>query len=180
MVGLYLDSGSDLSPDVQFNGVSMTRTDFKSDGAGNAVYLFYLTGAISGTANVAATWGGTMHNYSMVESSYTGVNQASPIDSHTTSSAASGTSHADTTTVVAANCWLVDMVSADGGSLAAGASTTQRTTSSSRAIGDSNATVGTGSQSLNWTMGNAAWATCIASIAPAGVGHNLPLIGAGT
>ena len=102
--------------------------------------------------------------------SYSGVNQTSPIDSNNTGqSLTNAASFSLSTTVVASNCWLTGYVFQRGGALTAGTGTTLRSpnTGSVTAGSDSNATVGTGSQSLAWTATSQTWpGCCVASIAP--------------
>lgn len=73
------------------------------------------------------------------------------------------------TTVVASNCWLVSMArNTSAGVPTAGTGTTDRVvTQTYQATGDSNGTVGTGSQSMGWNAATGTTAGIIASIAPA-------------
>lgn len=74
------------------------------------------------------------------------------------------------TTVVAANCWLVSAArNVDFGVPTASTGTTARSTAFDTAFasGDSNGTVGTGAQTMAWTAGSGATSGLIISIAPA-------------
>lgn len=103
--------------------------------------------------------------------SYSGVLQSGLPDSQAQATG-SGTTITATTTVVASNCWLVGISWNDAtGGVTAGANTTLRAheVGDGRGIADSNATVGTGSQSLNFTddtTGNTFFN--VISIAPSG------------
>lgn len=87
-----------------------------------------------------------------------------PDSSATTSSSTSPTSFS--TTVVASDCWLASMIrDFTTGTGTASTGTTQRNAGVGAKSGDSNGTVGTGSQSMTWTHSG----TCggiIVSIAP--------------
>jgi hypothetical protein len=101
---------------------------------------------------------------------YKGVNQGA-VDSNNTGSNAS-TSVTLSTTVVAANCWLVSTVYGHGsgvGTPTAGTGTTVRQSRVGQGLGDSNGTVGTGSQSMGWTNTGTGtnWSGFIVSLAPA-------------
>lgn len=104
--------------------------------------------------------------------SYSGCAQTEAVDSHakTTGSFSASTNVASTTTVVASNCWLVMGTSNGTGSPVAGSGTTLRLNNGGLGFGilDSNGTVGTGAQSLNWqvNVGAGDYSMCIFSFAP--------------
>ena len=104
-------------------------------------YTIITTGVGDGTNIVGSLYSGTD---STIDSSDTG-----------TTTTGSGDTLVLSTTVVAANCWLVSGVGQRGGSADftpnAGTGTTIRVEQTGRALGDSNAAVGTGSQSMEWT-----------------------------
>lgn len=73
-----------------------------------------------------------------------------------------------TTTVVASNCWLVSGArDYSDGDIVASTGTTQRNTGAGIKTGDSNGTVGTGAQTMNWSNnGSGNTGGVIVSIAP--------------
>lgn len=118
---------------------------------------------------------------------YSGTDLTSPIDSSNTGSATQNVTL--TTTVVASDCWLAGWVTnfgAGGITPTGGTGTTIRDSDTGRADGDSNATVGTGSQSLvfNTTSGATTIGGYVVSFKPpaaaGGGAHFLPLLGVGT
>lgn len=114
---------------------------------------------------------------------FSGIHQTTPVDSF-----GSATSQASpitlTTTVVATGCWLLGACNNDtGNTTAAGGSfdNTTRAGISTVTMANSNATVGTGSQSGTFTLAGATFGGIVLSIAPAGGAtvNNLSLLGVG-
>jgi hypothetical protein len=174
----YMASGGLIAiTGVTYNGVALTKIagiNGTADALNQNTELWYLIAPATGANNIVITWASSVQFKSGSGMSYTDVDQTSPIDSSATgqsgsTGSASATSQTLTTTVVASNCWLTGIVSARGGVPAAGTATTLRgtNTSSFSSGGDSNTTVSTGSQSLQWTSTNGAWpGGVIASIKP--------------
>lgn len=155
---------------------ALTQIGSQQAGGGGLRYLsfWYVVAPTSGNKTLRVTRTTSGADLLMVAtSSYTGVDQVSPIDSHA-DHATTATPQTETTTVVTSNCWLVTVISDTSGSPAAGASTTKRADDGVSGVGvtgifDSNGTVGTGSQSLHTTSAaSAAWN--IASLKPAAGG----------
>lgn len=75
-----------------------------------------------------------------------------------------------TTTVINSNCWLVSGArDYTDGDIAASTGTTQRNAGAGIKTGDSNGTVGTGSQTMNWSnVGSGSTGGVIVSIKPVG------------
>lgn len=102
-------------------------------------------------------------------SSYSGTNQTSQPDSSNAGTIAATTTINPTTTVVAANCWLVGMLSNNNVNIV---STTNTSRTGNNVFNmnliDSNGIVGTGSQALNGTGANATggWGFVVSSVAP--------------
>lgn len=165
---------------VSYNSVAHTQIGtFETDSASNSECTAWRLFAPSTGSNTASVTHGATTTY-CVSTSYSGVSQ-SALDSfaqgHTTVDASS---YAKTTTVVASNCWLVGCCSDENdtgcgtqsmsvGTLR-GSSGNIRNNGSNQfggIVGDSNATVGTGAQSLtfNSTTSNH-WTTIVCSIAP--------------
>lgn len=141
-------------------------------------------GFTAGTANISET-GSTFNRIGAT--SYTGCSSSQP-DSQANSTNGGSQTAALTisTTVVASNCWLAGSIYG-GGSYTAGTGTTQRTTGiGGFSIMDSNATVGTGSQSLVMNQANDFVTANIVSIAPVTaaaatfIARGFTLLGVGT
>jgi len=118
---------------------------------------WYLKNPATGTNALVATRSTTSTAViRLCVATYSGTDTVSQPDSQSTFdvTAASGTA---TTTVVASNCWLIMSYENDAGTgndVSAGASTTLRIANAGNgavAILDSNAVVGTGAQSLNYS-----------------------------
>ena len=168
-----------------YNSVSMTKERFidgVTDGAaaGTETSLWRLVAPATGANSISVALSVSNIYQEISASSYTGVNQTTPIDSSNTGQSASSGNSAVTsislsTTVVAASCWLVGYVWSRGSAPAVVSGTTQRTANASAfsTVGDSNGTVGTGSQTLSWTTSSGAWpGGVIVSIAPVLVNIN--------
>jgi len=130
------------------------------------VYIYGLLAPATGVNNIVASTSSSTY-IGCAAVSYTGVKQSGLPDSSATGTDATG-NYTATTTVVASDCWLFSS-SRSNGSPTAGASTTIRDVldGGSCLSADSNATVGTGSQSLNFTVspgGETGWLVC--SFAP--------------
>lgn len=175
---------------VQYNAVNMSRVGF-APVAGLGEYLYVLVNPSTGAHNIVVSIsGGTNRDIRLTASSYTGAAQSGVPDSSNTGTAGNPSSSPLTvaTTVVASNCWLVGGTFDDTFALAAGTGTNLVVASAGgggtfNKFWDSNATVGTGSQSLQVTWSGTVHDTgmCVASMAPvANATHNLPLIGIGT
>lgn len=161
------DLVTDTLTDLTYNSVSMfssiVKVNYSTD---RWSYLGVLANPSSGANNITET-GSTFRNIAGV--SYTGCAQTGQPDSKASKDQSTGgpfTTQAVTTTVVAANCWLVGMTRGSSG-MAAGSGTTLRgTPTGAEQMADSNATVGTGSQSLNYTYSSGNMVGLVASIAP--------------
>lgn len=133
-----------------YNGVSMTSlTSQTTSHHVHAVY--YLVAPATGANNIVCT-GGTW-----AAASYTGVSQVAPIDSSNSGQTTSHTINV-ATTVVASDCWLVSATGAsfNSNSYTSQSNRTDRYASTviqpatpymNTSIGDTNGTIGTGSQS---------------------------------
>lgn len=164
---------------VTYNGVSLTQFDTVTASPVTCAG-FYLINPATGANTVQITLSGVLISNQQiggVSQSYTGCQQSAQPDSHSHNST-SGTNpnpFTVSTTVVGANCWLVGAATEDQGAIAAGSAgsgTTYRGVVEFNMFGaDSNATVGTGSQSLNWGRAggiNANVAGIVMSVTPFG------------
>lgn len=179
-------NGGDFLTDCKYAGVADTAINNSTITNNSRVYLRYLLAPATGANNIVSTWSQTISSLALGGSSYTGAKQSAQPDSSNTGTASTAASLTLTTTVVAANCWLTGWFRNDTfGGLVWGTGT-ERGTGGAKTKGDSNATVGTGAQTLQVNtngQGNANWCGCIASFAPAvaaTVGMStLPLLGIG-
>lgn len=134
------------------------------------VYMHYLVAPATGSNTLQVNFNQSGTNGALLGTQYSGAKQSSQPDSSNQGQGI-GNSLSATTTVVASDCWLVGvMVSMFGPTtIVAGTGTTERGSSGSPDffMGDSNGTVGTGSQSMGFTMGNDNYGYIVASFAPA-------------
>jgi len=182
--GYYTSGGPRSVTGITYNGVALTKINSingTADGISQSNDLWYLVAPATGSNTITITWSGAAQYASGSGMSYTGVAQTSPIDSNATGQSSSTGSGAATsltlsTTVVNASCWVVGYVEARGGVISAGTATTLRGKNDSAYTsgGDSNGTVSTGSQSLQWTSTSGAWpGGVIASIKISGTAYTV-------
>jgi hypothetical protein len=165
---------------VTYNGVAMTAINNGAQGDS----LWYLVGPATGSNNVVVTRSGAGDLFNAASSSYTGVDQSSPIDSSNTGNSLSRPLTI-TTTVVASGCWLVGMAANFNAGTSESPITSNKTTRKNPAfidtgaykalnICDTNGTVATGNQSIEFTGGGTITNLygCIASINPKIVSDN--------
>jgi len=146
--------------------------------------LWYLIAPASGTATVTVTLSGTS-KATGGSCTYTGVAQTSPLDAN---NGGTGTSNSpsQSVTVNTANSWLLGHLAISGSSRTVsseGSGQTQRwdrvttgggVASRNRGHGSDKGPVGTGSQTMSWTLsGSADWAVSVVAFKPASspVGH---------
>lgn len=146
---------SDNISGITYNSVALTQiTETTYPGAGHAgLSIWYLVAPATGSNTIAVS---SSSACGAVAVSYTGVKQTGVPDSSNVNNNAVGTNSLTTsTTVVASNCWLVGGASDNAGTGASGGTgTTLRDfVDNGVNMGDSNGTVGTGSQSLVFTFG---------------------------
>ncbi len=161
------NAGAETVTGLTYNSVALTQIQSLQDaGVGTGLFqdaeVWYLKAPATGANTLAATVSGGA--FCILAGSYTGVNQTSPIDSFSgamtpptgnSDPANNAASWSQATTVVAANSWLVGRPWSLSGGEVASTGTTERTGGH---VFDSNGTVGTGSQSLNWTTsGSTMW-----------------------
>jgi hypothetical protein len=165
---------------MTYNGVTMTLSSSNTGGSAGYfdTYVYTLIAPATGTNNIVFTVPSVITGSKQVMfqgQSYTGTNQ-SAIDSAASRIATPGSSpFAVSTTVVASNCWLVGGAAGALGVVrvppGAGAGTTYRgSLVGNMFTADSNGTVSTGSQALNFGVddsGASEVAGSIVSLAPA-------------
>lgn len=170
----FVDVAGDIAADnisaVTWNGAPMTKIAAVQTSAGERwLSSWYIVNPAS-SATISFTGGSFWRSYS---SYYTGAKQTGQVDSFNTGNSTASTAISVATTVVASNCW-IRMFQKDGTGgatySASGvlASMRANTDAGGLAIADSNATVGTGSQTGTLTAaGTSVHGAIIMSIAPA-------------
>lgn len=167
-------SAADYVTGVTYNGVAMTRIyDSGDNGGANHVrnFCYYLVGPATGSNNVviSTNMANAFDNVGGTATSYSGAKQTGQPDSFSTSVSSGGSSPlTKSTTVVGSNCWLHGSIAITNNPTV-GTGTTERAEFASGLYfntADSNGTVGTGSQSLEWTWsGSLEYAAGVISIA---------------
>ncbi len=145
---------SDLIDTATYDSVPMTLVGKVQNEASLWNYLWYLVAPNTGTHNVvfsnnaAATLTATM----CAASSYTGVDQTSPIDTSTTNTGSGSpiTSLTTTLTTTTANSWAILWSRNNAGAQSAGTGSTQRVEDDSLSVAlyDSNGALSAGSNSM--------------------------------
>ena len=163
-------NGTNNVTGVTYNGVAMTLVDTAVAQAGVNYKLFYLINPATGANNVVISTDVASNVLRGVSTSYTGSAQSGQPDSFSKVQGAQTYPLAISTTVVAANCWLVMAGGNVDDGQNAGTNTTSRVAVNSMEMFDSNATVGTGAQVLNATstVSPTNSGFVIVSLAPAG------------
>lgn len=168
LVMSYVYNGTAASAtSITYNGVALTKADGVAstlESNNQYVELWYLVAPATGANTITINYSASVSNSSGDAISFTGVDQSNPIDSHAASATASTvTSYSQATTVVASNCWLAGTIATRNGPATAGAGTTLRQSNSGtyQVNGDSNTTVSTGSQALNWNFSSSAVAGAV-------------------
>jgi hypothetical protein len=144
---------------IKIGSTQMTQINTDSVASAFTGRMYYLLSPPTGTQTITASSSGAFtvgsKQFAMVSLHYTGVSQVSPPDStnQVVKNGASDNPFTMSTTVVAANSWLVGCPTSDAGTFStAGSGTTYRGSAAGNIQqADSNGVVGTGSQSLNWT-----------------------------
>ena len=168
LVGVLTNDTTDKVTGVTYNGVAMTRlASYQAASTNFFGFTYYLINPATGTNNIVASRSDS-NLIGIMNDSYTGVAQTGFPDSSATGTDPTGNFDA-TTTVVAANCWLWANVRSNNSTSGITTSQTIRGSVFGAAgiTADSNGTVGTGSQSLNFLVnpGNETyWGIC--SFAP--------------
>jgi len=149
-VTAFGDVNNDVITGATYAGVTMTLVDKLVAGTDRYVYQFVLFGPAPGSNNavVSASSPIAIAAHSV---SYTGAQQSGP-DSHNTGTETSNTTLTVATNVVASNCWLFGSFRDEVGTGVPGAGTTELVDAANGLYScDSNGTVATGSQSLQYT-----------------------------
>lgn len=151
--------GGQTITSVTYNAVSMNSVAATRGGSFDSIHCYLLVGAATGAHTVEVTMSGAITGATKqimgISDSYTGVSQTGQPDSVGGNSSTSGTNFPVSTTVVASNSWIMGAaidLNGEMGTSIAGTGTTYRTNQTGiNMIGaDSNGTVGTGSQTLNY------------------------------
>lgn len=175
-------NASDTLTGITYNAVAML---FGANGrfTGDRWQDMYLLAGPATGSNAVTSSGSTFNNLGAI--SYTGcaTTSAALLDSHNAAFVATNTTVTVTTTVVASGCWLV-AYSRGGGGYTSGTGTVRGTNPwiGGDVAFDSNASVGTGSQSMTINQASSQYQYTVLSLAPvaaAAVIHSLSALGAG-
>ena len=174
VVVVEVGSGAFTISGVTFNGVAMTALTNSGGSSGHAEFMFGI--AAGGTHNIVVTPNTGTNGYTQVlVSSYSGVNQSTPTEGAEGAATLSATSPATVSvTTTVANDWIVSGAAADlapsfpAASTGIGANRQHETSNYAASIGDSNATVSSGSHTTSWTISPAkAWSITAVALEPA-------------
>lgn len=118
IVGVSITDSVGISATVPtYAGVNMTQinTEANSVSAGDDVWvsLWYLASPARGTNNIVVTAGATPSSVVVLGTSFTGVDQVTPIEASNKATGASNAPSVDVTTV-SDNAWAIDMVGQKG------------------------------------------------------------------
>lgn len=161
------NASDDIVTGVTWGGSNMTRIAIRDNNGGTQnAFAYYITNPSSAASVVSScsTTSDGMYGHALY---YTGAQQTGQPDSSNTGFATGDLTLS--TTVVASDCWLVSVARNDvAGIPGAGTGTTIRENDAAHAMatGDSNGTVGTGSQSMGWTAASGTTWGIIYSIVP--------------
>ncbi len=149
------DAGQTISS-VKYNGVSMTFVDTVNAGTSSNLSVYYLVAPSAGANTVLVTFSASVFNSAGVSLSYIGANQTGQPDSKNKGTNTNSTTITVSTTVVASNCWGIGFCTADGATVSSLVSNKTdrvlRTTNHYILGADTNGTIGTGSQSIQFTQ----------------------------
>lgn len=169
-------AGGDIVNSVTYNAVACTKIASHNLTGDQWLSIWYLIAPATGANNIVVGVSGTSDGLYGMGSSYTGAKQSGQPDSSNTGTATGNLTLS--TTVVANDSWLYSIArNATSGLPSAGTGTTIRGTGVAFNQGDSNAGVGTGSQSMGWNAAAGTTGGVIVSIAPAGGGGGATLGG---
>lgn len=163
--------GQSASTSATYNSVSMTLIRSQNGSPGPIIDSYYIVSPSSGSHSIVVNYSSTQ-GLAWGSISYSGCAQTGVPDSNN-GNQTNGTSLSVSTTVVAPNCWIFGTcghdINTNNVSFTTG-TTRQQATSTFQTIGvgDSNGTVGTGSQSFGATFASGNATINIASFAPIG------------
>lgn len=150
-VGVGTDFSGDVVTGVTYNGVAMTQVNKQATtGANNYyAYVYMLVNPDSGAHDIVVSASGS-YNLRTAAASYTGALQTGQPDA-TNKATSNTTEQSVSVTVVAANSWIFAIGQAKAAIPAAGTGITSRTSSLNIRIGDSNAGLSAGANSISFT-----------------------------
>jgi hypothetical protein len=170
-------SNADLITGASYNGVPMTLIDKRQGGGGTdrIIYLWYLLNPATGTHNVVVT--GTPDAWCFFAIDYDGVKQSGQPDGSANNVSAGTTSLTASWTVTAANSWGLAFSREGVAGTLGWTGATNVMDGDSIHLGDTNGSMGTGSQSITATMPTSSIKSLIAvSFAPAAAGTGIALV----
>ncbi len=170
IIYLFKDTG-DTVTGVTVNGNAATYVNKQNLTGTQWGYIYYYLNPPTSAVNYVATSSASSY-WDIAVSIYSGAKQSGQPDSNNTGSASPSVTLS--TTVVASDCWLASYArNTVSGVPAAGTGTTSRGTTSLFRYGDSNGTVGTGAQTMQYTAAAGTTGGIIVSIAPSVAGGSV-------
>lgn len=167
VVGVSIESASDLVTGVTYNGVGMTRIQYQTGNAEGA-YLYYVNASAgTGTHNIVVSTSSSTDIRS-ASVSYTGVLQSGQPDASTKQTTTVNNPVTTALNTVADSSWMISYAQSNGFVVSAGAGTTFRsqTVDQFNGIGDSNSPITPPqSYSMSWS-GGTVWNIVQASFSP--------------
>lgn len=171
------NSGSITVSGITYNGVALAQANQITatlEAANQTTDIWWLDNPATGSNTLTATLSGTAGFYAFWHGSWTGKTTTGLEGNNATQNTSSSTtSPACNITITHTDCWIIGFAfSRDASSPTAGSGTTIRGASVvGHALGDSNADVGTGNQTLNFVAGSATWpGVCSLAISAANAG----------
>lgn len=170
LVGVISDSTSNAVTGITYNGVALTKIDSQAQGGNVKVEFWYLKAPATGTNTVQVTMTST-GDTGAFSLSYTGVDQAAPIDASAGTTGVSGTNPSLNLTTISTNSLVVDALALDSASISGtpGASQTERVDAAAdtwnRMLSSEQTAVSIGTYTMSWTPSSAiGWAQISAAL----------------
>ncbi len=175
-------AGDTVLSSVTVNGLAATIVRQDSDNAGSSSTfrsaLWYLVNPGAGSNTIVLTWANPLASYGVGSAiSFTGVDQASPLDAQAgaTSVTVQSADPSNSVTTVANHALIMDCVLDSSSGAVVGAGQTERVNTTTTVGVDSTLISTTsdktpaGAEAMNWTIGSGTWASSAASFKPATV-----------
>jgi hypothetical protein len=157
---VFSSGGAPTITNVTAGGTALTQLDTVALDATHYGATWYLknAGAKSNqTVAIATTLSSSASNVDCFVESLSGTHLTSPIGGHVLTTATGSTSASATVTVGSSGSWLVGGAGNSTAAVSAGSGTLILQSNGGQSSADSNGTVGTGSQSLNFTSTGTTW-----------------------
>lgn len=169
---------------VTYGGASMTQQISQTGPNFQEVLIFTLIAPATGANNVVVTFSASVNQGFASASSYTGVDQTTPMDAAATGTSGTSATASHSITTVTDNAWVVDNVIVDALSITMTAATgrterTNQTNNQTFGTSDRGPISPAGSVTMDWTFTSADWTIALAALRPAVSGRIFKLAGYG-